>query len=103
LELHLDPSAPVGELRAKTRELVEANPLWDRRDWVLQVTDTTELTMVVRITASAADASSAWDLKCDLREQLLEWIHAEHPGALPGIRTRQTDALELSPPELAFA
>ena len=103
LELYVDPSAPVAALRAKTRELVEANPLWDRRDWVLQVTDATELTMVVRITASAADASSAWDLKCDLREQLLEWINAEHPDALPGIRTRSTDALEVSSSALAFA
>jgi hypothetical protein len=48
--------------------------------------------MVVRITASAADASSAWDLKCDLREQMLEWINAEHPGALPRVRTAGTDA-----------
>ncbi|WP_149751850.1 mechanosensitive ion channel family protein [Nocardioides antri] len=90
LELHLDPSAPVGELRTKTRELVEANPLWDRREWVLQVTDNTELTMVVRITASAADASSAWDLKCDLREQLLDWVQAHHPQALPRMRTQTT-------------
>jgi small-conductance mechanosensitive channel len=92
VELNLDPSAPVGELRVKARELVEANPLWDRREWVLQVTDCSELTMVVRITASAADASSAWDLKCDLREQMLEWINAEHPGALPRVRTAATDA-----------
>jgi small-conductance mechanosensitive channel len=92
VDLYLDPSAPVGAVRARARELVEANPLWDRREWVLQVTGSTELTMVVRITASAADASSAWDLKCDLREQLLDWIHAEHPGALPRMRTTETDA-----------
>ena len=89
VELFLDPSAPVGELRAKAQELVDANPLWDRRDWVLQVTGSTELTMVVRITASAADASSAWDLKCDLREQLLEWLSEEHPDALPRVRTEE--------------
>ena len=87
VELHLDPSAPVGALRTKAHELVEANPLWDRREWVLQVTGSTELTMVVRITASAADASSAWDLKCDLREQLLAWVQEEHPDALPRVRT----------------
>ncbi|HWJ83588.1 MAG TPA: mechanosensitive ion channel domain-containing protein [Nocardioides sp.] len=91
LELHLDPSAPVGAIRAKTRELVEANPLWDRREWVLQVTDNTELTMVVRVTASAADASSAWDLKCDLREELLAWIHEQHPSAFPRVRTDELD------------
>ncbi|MET3962424.1 small-conductance mechanosensitive channel [Marmoricola sp. OAE513] len=87
VELHVDPSAPIQEMRSRTRELVEANPLWDRREWVLQVTGSTELTMVVRVTASAADASSAWDLKCDLREQLLEWLQQEHPTALPQVRT----------------
>lgn len=103
VELNLDPSAPVGELRTKTRELVEANPLWDQREWVLQVTDGTELTMVVRITASAADASSAWDLKCDLREQLLAWIHAEHPQALPRVRTSPADELDVSSLDLLAA
>jgi small-conductance mechanosensitive channel len=87
VELYLDPSAPVGALRTRARELIEANPLWDQREWVLQVTGSTELTMVVRVTASAADASSAWDLKCDLREQLLEWLSEHHPDALPRVRT----------------
>jgi hypothetical protein len=35
--LHLDYGAPVAELRSEARRLVEASPLWDRRDWVLQV------------------------------------------------------------------
>ncbi|MFL6108572.1 MAG: mechanosensitive ion channel family protein [Marmoricola sp.] len=94
LVLHLDPTAPIAALRAKTRELVEANPLWDRRDWVLQVTDCTEMTMAVRVTASAADASSAWDLKCDLREQLLDWLQREHPSALPRIRTENSEGVD---------
>jgi small-conductance mechanosensitive channel len=96
VELPLDPTAPVAALRAKTQELVEANPLWDRREWVLQVTGSTEFTMLVRITASAADASSAWDLKCDLREQVLAWLQAEHPGALPRVRTDHTDPVAVS-------
>jgi small-conductance mechanosensitive channel len=94
LTLPLDPTAPVAALRARTRELVEANPLWDQREWVLQVTDSSEFSMLVRITASAADASSAWDLKCDLREQLLDWLQREHPSALPRIRTESSDGLE---------
>ena len=92
--LHLDPTAPIPALRARTRELVEANPLWDRRDWVLQVTDCTELTLVVRVTASAADASSAWDLKCDLREQLIDWLQREHPSALPRVRTESSEGID---------
>lgn len=91
VELYLDPSAPVGAIRARARELVEANPLWDRREWVLQVTGMTETSMVVRVLASAADSSSAWDLRCDLREALLAWIQEHHPEALPRVRVLRQD------------
>ena len=84
--LHLDHSAPIPELRAKVREIVEASPLWDRRDWVVQVTDTTPATIVVRILASAPDAASSWDLRCDIREAVVAWLHDEHPEALPQLR-----------------
>ena len=42
--------------------------------------------MVVRVLASAADSSSAWDLRCDLREQMLSWVQEHHPTALPRVR-----------------
>lgn len=104
VQIHVDPTAPIGELRAKTRELVEANPLWDQREWVLQVTGSTEFSMLVRVTASAADASSAWDLRCDLREQLFDWLQREHPEALPRLRTAtdgQSGTGSLSPGTLS--
>lgn len=82
VELHLDPSAPVAEIRAKARDLIDANPLWDRREWVVQVTGMTELTITVRVMASAGDAASAWDLKCDLREELVRWLQHEHSQSL---------------------
>lgn len=85
--LHLDHSAPIPELRAKVREIVEASPLWDRREWVVQVTDSTPTTIVVRILASAADAASSWDLRCDIREAVIAWLNEEHPDALPHLRS----------------
>ena len=84
--LHLDYRTPLAELRAETRRLVEASPLWDRRDWVLQVVDTTPTTMVVRVLASAADAPSSWDLRCELREGLIVFLTNRYPGALPHTR-----------------
>ena len=84
--LHLDHSTPMPALRAKVREIVEASPLWDRRDWVVQVTDTTPATIIVRILASAPDAASSWDLRCDIREAVVTWLHDEHPEALPQLR-----------------
>ncbi len=84
--LHVDYNAPLAELRAEARRLVMASPLWDRRDWVLQVVDTTPSTMVVRVLASAADAPSSWDLRCELREGLLVFLNTRYPGALPRAR-----------------
>lgn len=85
VELHLTYTAPVRELRAEARRIVELSPLWDRRDWILQVVDSTPLTMVVRVLASSADAPSSWDLRCEVREQLIAFLRTEHPDALPGL------------------
>jgi hypothetical protein len=35
---------------------------------------------------SAADASKAWDLRCDLRESLITYVQKEFPSALPKVR-----------------
>jgi small-conductance mechanosensitive channel len=82
--LHLDPRAPVSELRAEARRIIEQSPLWDRRDWVLQVIDSTPWSMVVRTLASAADAPSSWDLRCEIRERLIAFLRDEYPAAFPG-------------------
>ncbi len=95
--LHLDPAMPVEALREEARRVVEASPLWDRRDWVLQVVDTTSSTMVVRVLASAADAPSSYDLRCEIREKLLGWIQAHHPQGLPHLRLAQADAQPYDP------
>lgn len=84
--LHVDYSAPLAELRAEAHRLVTASPLWDRRDWVFQVVDTTPSTMVVRLLASAADAPSSWDLRCELREGLITFLSSRYPAALPRAR-----------------
>ena len=86
--LHVDLAAPVAALREKAREVVEASALWDGRDWVLQVVDTTEETAVIRVLASAADGPSAWDLRCEIREALLAFVAEECPAALPRRRAQ---------------
>jgi small-conductance mechanosensitive channel len=88
--LYLDHSTPIPELRAEAQRIIEKNPLWDRRDWTLQVVDTTEHSIVVRVLASAADSASAWDLRCDVREHLLGWLRDNHPNSLPRLRTERT-------------
>ncbi|WP_314172756.1 mechanosensitive ion channel family protein [Streptomyces winkii] len=84
--LQLDHSAPVTELRKRTEELVRANDYWDGRNWSLVVTDSTPTTIEVRAVVSARTSDDLWTLRCDLREQLLDWLQREHPYALPGVR-----------------
>jgi small-conductance mechanosensitive channel len=94
--LHVDFSVPVERLRAEMQRLVEASPLWDRRDWVLQVVDTTPTTMVLRGLMSSADAPSNWDLRCEVREQLLDFLQRNYPESLPRLRT-EVERLPASP------
>lgn len=88
VQLHLDYRAPVEVLRTEAQRIVEASDLWDRREWVLQVVDSTQLTMVVRVLASAADAPSAWDLRCEIREKLIVFMRDNYPEYLPGAGQR---------------
>lgn len=84
--LHVDYTVPVEEVRAELGRLVEGSPLWDRRDWVLQVVDTTPTTMVLRALMSSPDAPSSWDLRCEVREKLLVFLRERYPGSLPRLR-----------------
>jgi small-conductance mechanosensitive channel len=85
--LHTDYTVPVQEVRAELHRLVRESPLWDGREWVLQVVDTTPTTMVLRGLMSSADAPSNWDLRCDVREKLVTFLQERHPESLPKLRT----------------
>jgi small-conductance mechanosensitive channel len=84
---HVDNTAPVERIRAKAVEIVQASKLWDRDVFKLHVTDTTENSMQLRVIASARSAGDAFDLRCEIREKLIDWMQREIPTALP--RTRQ--------------
>jgi small-conductance mechanosensitive channel len=84
----VDYSLPLGEIRKALKEIIEPNPLWDKRFWNLQVTDATEKTMQIRVLATSADSSKGWDLRCDIREKLIAYIQQHHPQSLPQLRTQ---------------
>ncbi|WP_343948160.1 mechanosensitive ion channel family protein [Nonomuraea longicatena] len=87
VHLRVDWSVPVGKLREELHRFIQDNPLWDQKDWTLQVTDVQTNGLVeVRALMSAADSASAWDLKCDVREHLVEYVRKNYPEALPRFR-----------------
>ena len=86
VSLHLDYTVPVAPLRGELTRILQQSRYWDGRVNVLQVTDSKEHTVEVRALASAADASLAWDLRCEVREQLVSFVQRDYPGSLPRIR-----------------
>jgi small-conductance mechanosensitive channel len=86
--ISVDYTMPLAELRKALKDIIETNPLWDKRFWNLQVTDASEKTMQVRVLATTADSSKGWDLRCDIREKIIAYIQKNHPQSLPQFRTQ---------------
>jgi len=84
--IYCDYTVPVEELRSEFRRLLETSALWDHKVCVLQVTDASEHAMQVRALCSAADSSSAWDLRCFVREHLIRFLQEKYPEGLPKTR-----------------
>lgn len=81
--LYVDPATDIGTLRAQAEKLVTSNQRWDRRFWNLQVTDAKPESLEVRVLMTAADASTAFDLRCDVREAMMAFIADRMPEAIP--------------------
>ncbi|MCF0059691.1 mechanosensitive ion channel family protein [Dyadobacter sp. CY356] len=82
---NLNYHTPVEKLREKLEEILLNTPLWDGKSWALQVTDTQAQFMVVRAIMSARNSSQAFDLRCLVREKIIEFIREEYPESLPGL------------------
>ena len=83
VELKLDWSAPMTLIRAKVEQLLTATDLWDGRTWGVQITDSDEYTVTVRVLVSAKNSGHLSDLRAYMREQLISWIVTEEPWARP--------------------
>jgi small-conductance mechanosensitive channel len=89
--LYLDYQVPMGELRKELKRLVENNPKWDKRVCGLQMTDAKQGTVEVRALVSGVDAGKLGDLRCEVREGLIEFLVRNHPEALPRGRNMSVD------------
>lgn len=96
VELKLDWTAPMSLIRAKVENLLDATDLWDGRTWGVQITDSDEYTVTVRVLVSAKHSGALSDLRAYLREQLISWIVTEEPWARPAqrIEPRKTVTVE---------
>src|SRR5437762_11605377 len=89
--LYLDYQAPMGELRKELKRLVESNPKWDKRVCGLQVTDAKQSTIEVRALISGSDPGKLGDLRCEVREGLIDFLVRNYPESLPRSRNMNVD------------
>jgi small-conductance mechanosensitive channel len=84
--VYVDYTVPVEALRAELRKICESTKLWLGKVCVLQVTDLDQSTVQLRALMDARNSSDAWDLRCLVREKLIDFIQKSYPGSLPHYR-----------------
>jgi len=87
----VDYGMPLQPLRDELRRVCEAAPQWDRRVAIIQVTDANERAMQLRVLVSAPDAGRAWELRCLVRERLIDFVRRECPQFLPRLRAEVSE------------
>lgn len=86
VKLYCDYRAPIDEIRAEYKRILDDSGLWDGEAWSVLVTDADARTITVRALYSAPDASVEWSLRCLVRERLIAFLQEQHPEALPTAR-----------------
>lgn len=79
--LYLDYRTNVEAIRQKFDELVRESEQWDgEKEPTVQVTETSEETITLRLLASGATPGDAWELHCMLLEQMLRYVQELEAG-----------------------
>ena len=81
--LWLDYRTPMADVREALQRICDSDERWDGRVCVAQVTDTSESTVQVRLLVSARNSGELFDLRCAVRERMIEYLESAHPDALP--------------------
>ena len=84
--LYTDYTIPVEEVRQEFHRVLEASKMWDGKVWGLQVTNASEHTLELRALMSAPNGPSAFDLRCYVRERLIQFLQEKYPESLPRVR-----------------
>jgi small-conductance mechanosensitive channel len=84
--LYMDYTVPVQVIRDEFNKILGNTDMWDKKVSGVQVTNSTEHTMEIRALMSAPDSSTAWNLRCHVREKLIEFLQKNYPQSLPKSR-----------------
>jgi small-conductance mechanosensitive channel len=74
--LYTDYTVPLADLREEFVKVLQSTPLWDRKVQVVQVTEMTSRYVELRLLMSSPDGPKMWDLRCLVRERMLDWLQS---------------------------
>lgn len=94
--IYTDYTVPVDPLREELRRICQSTPLWGGKVCGIQVTDADAKSMQVRALMDARNSGDAWDLRCLVREKLIDFLQKNYPGSLPRYRGELESAGEPS-------
>ncbi|WP_394768352.1 mechanosensitive ion channel family protein [Lacisediminihabitans sp.] len=91
VEFDLDWRVSPDQMRTQLDEILAGTDLWDGRTSVLQVTDAVGGFVRIRVLVTAVDAPTLFDLRCLVRERMVEWLHTRDVAALPRTRIQTVE------------
>ena len=91
VELDVDWRVSPDGMRRELERILPTTDLWDGRVNVLQVTDAINGWVRIRILVTAKDAPTLFDLRCFVREHMVDWLQNNNEGGLPRIRVEAVD------------
>jgi small-conductance mechanosensitive channel len=91
VEIDLDWRVSPVAMRAELDQILTRTTIWDGRASVLQVTDATGGFVRVRILVTAVDAPTLFDLRCFIREEMVEWLQTQDPASIPRTRVQMVE------------
>lgn len=86
VSIWVDYRMPLEPLREAARRACAAAPEWDQRLCLLQLLEAGERSMQVRVLVTSANSALNWDLRCKVREALVECMQRDYPQHLPMMR-----------------
>ena len=91
IDFDLDWQVNTAGMREQLGVILAATPIWDGRTSVLQVTDAVGGYVHVRILVSAVDSPTLFDLRCHVREAMVDWVQQQSRTTMPRTRVQLTE------------
>jgi small-conductance mechanosensitive channel len=91
VEMDVDWRVNPDGMRRELDRILPTTDLWDQRTKVLQVTDAVNGWVRIRILVTAQDAPTLFDLRCFVRERMVDWLQSANEGGLPRFRVESVE------------